>query len=183
MYTLRILYLCFMYSNAEFTSSVLYFVFSAHLISCSEPAASRVDPAGSQLEEIMNKHSLLLAVAALALGVAVSSSSASAQNGPGGAYFGAASGPQSGGQPVAAQKTPTGRSIYDSAPPAADSQGPAGPAGANFGATSGPQTGNKPFAATTQSRSASNGPTTITPGSAGPAGNNYGAASGPQGGR
>ena len=56
-----------------------------------------------------------------------------------------------------------------------------GPAALNYGAGSNPQTGNKPFAATTsQTRSASNGPTGVTPGPAGPAGANYGAGSGPQ---
>jgi hypothetical protein len=136
------------------------------------------------LEEIMNKHCLLLAAAALALGAAVSSTSAFAQNGPAALNFGAGSNPQTGGQPVAAQ--PAGRSVYDVAPQGADSQtdGPAGPAGANFGAGSNPQTGNKPFAATTsQTRSASNGPTGVTPGPAGPAGNNFGAGSNPQTGR
>ena len=132
----------------------------------------------------MNKHRLLLAAAALALGAAVSSTSAFAQNGPAALNYGAGSGPQTGGQPVAAQ--PAGRSVYDSAPSAAASQtdGPAGPAGANYGAGSGPQTGSKPFAATpSQGRSASNGPTSVSPGSAGPAGNNYGAGSNPQTGR
>ena len=122
--------------------------------------------------------------AALALGAAVSSTSAFAQNGPAALNFGAGSNPQTGGQPVAAQ--PAGRSVYDVAPQGADSQtdGPAGPAGANFGAGSNPQTGNKPFAATTsQTRSASNGPTGVTPGPAGPAGNNFGAGSNPQTGR
>ena len=51
MYTLRILYQCFMYSNSEFMSSALYFLFFAYLISVSEPAVSRIDPAGSHLEE------------------------------------------------------------------------------------------------------------------------------------
>jgi hypothetical protein len=54
-----------------------------------------------QFEETMNKCSRI-AIAAL-LGSALSSASAFAQNGPGALNYGAASNPQTGGQPVSAQ--------------------------------------------------------------------------------
>jgi hypothetical protein len=138
--------------------------------------------AGSQLEEMMNKSIGFAVAAALVLGVGVSATSSFAQNGPAGGYFGAGSGPQSGGSAAAMQPaTPphTTRNL-----PGADAQasgGPAGPAAMNYGAGSGPQSGNKPFVATTSGKSASI--TAQTPGAAGPAGNNYGAGSSPQSGK
>ncbi|HEX4409863.1 MAG TPA: hypothetical protein VH206_13905 [Xanthobacteraceae bacterium] len=88
---------------------------------------------------------------ALSLGVVLNAVPASAQTaGPGGSYFGAGSGPQSGGQPVAGTTSPqpTSRTLYNSArqptasaSAAPSSTGPAGPAGANYGAGTNPQNG------------------------------------------
>jgi hypothetical protein len=91
-----------------------------------------------------------IALSAVSLGIVFAAAPASAQtSGPGGAYFGAGSGPQSGGQPAAgttAAPQAGMRTLYNSArqQPAATSApsvGPAGPAGANYGAGTNPQNG------------------------------------------
>jgi hypothetical protein len=125
-----------------------------------------------------------IAVAAFAMTM-VSLPAVAQTAGPGGAYYGAGSGPQSGSQPAAVTATgqPAKRALYNSTSPVAPAGSTAGPGGAYFGALSGPQSGSQP-AATTESRgrSASNA-APQQPGSAGPSGNNYGAASNPQTGR
>lgn len=128
-----------------------------------------------------------IALGALAGALALVSLPAFAQNaGPGGAYFGAGSGPQTGGTPAAmsASSASSSRKLYDRAAPqesAASTQ--AGPSGAYFSAGTSPQTGGTP-APMTASRSASNvAPQPSGNGPAGPGGANYGAASSPQTGR
>jgi hypothetical protein len=125
-------------------------------------------------------------VAVAAFAVTLVSLPAVAQTaGPGGAYFGAASGPQSGNQPAAATATaqPAKRALYNSTSPSVAPAGSnAGPSGAYFGAASGPQSGAQP-AATTESRGRSASNAVQQPGSAGPSGNNFGSTSNPQTGR
>jgi len=91
----------------------------------------------------MNKCSRI-AVAAL-LGSALSSASAFAQNGPGALNYGAASNPQTGGQPVSVQPV-SNATRHNAAPQRTQPNvqalgGPAGPGGANYGAASNPQNG------------------------------------------
>jgi len=104
------------------------------------------------LEEVMNmqKSRLRIAIGALALGVTLAALPALAQTaGPGGAYFGAGSGPQSGNQPFSAPQTAPARNaagqskkLYNStAAQQEPGSGPAGPAGANYGAGTNPQNG------------------------------------------
>jgi hypothetical protein len=91
-----------------------------------------------------------IAIGALALGVALAAVPALAQTaGPGGAYFGAGSGPQSGSQPFSAPQPQPARNaagqskkLYNStAAQQEPGNGPAVPAGANYGAGTNPQNG------------------------------------------
>ncbi len=91
-----------------------------------------------------------IAVSTLALGVTLAAAPAFAQTaGPGGAYFGAGSGPQSGNQPFSAAQAQPARNasgqskkLYNStAAQSGPGNGPAGPAGANYGAGTNPQNG------------------------------------------
>jgi hypothetical protein len=104
------------------------------------------------LEEVMNMQKIRrqIAIGTLALGVALAAAPAFAQTaGPGGAYFGAGSGPQSGNQPASASQTQPAhntagqsKKLYNStAAQQEPGNGPAGPAGANYGAASNPQNG------------------------------------------
>ena len=68
-----------------------------------------------------------IAMTALVFGVALSSASAFAQNGPAGGFFGAGSGPQTGGQATAA--APAAQSHTTRSVPGADAQAEAGASG------------------------------------------------------